>query len=148
MQVVGESKETGRQKISFLADAEIFEETVYDATTLLLALTARWRSDARLRFPSPTERARAGKPASPLRGGIRDFVGYINETKDIVHSTSCTRWIERPGRGRGGDAVERVYQESVFSFATTSTRTRAFHLSGFARRSRRRSTVRARPRAS
>src|SRR3989475_7543379 len=34
MEVVGESKETGTT-ISFLADAEIFEETVYDATTLL-----------------------------------------------------------------------------------------------------------------
>src|SRR4051794_19672391 len=37
MQVVGESKETGTT-ISFLPDAEIFEETVYDATTLLSRL--------------------------------------------------------------------------------------------------------------
>ena len=34
MQVVGESKETGTTT-TFLADAEIFEETHYDATTLL-----------------------------------------------------------------------------------------------------------------
>ena len=42
-------------------------------------------------------------------GGIRDFVAFVNETKDAVHTPHrLLRGRERPGRRRGGDAVEHL----------------------------------------
>jgi DNA gyrase/topoisomerase IV subunit B len=61
MQVVGDSNETGTTT-TFLADGEIFEETDYDATTLL----SRFREVAfltrGLRISFTDERADGGKP--------------------------------------------------------------------------------------
>src|SRR4051812_44707090 len=85
MEVVGESTGTGTT-VSFLADDEIFDETVYDAQTLL----SRFREVAfltrGLKVTFTDERAEGGKPVEfHYDGGIRDFVSWINETKDTVH---------------------------------------------------------------
>jgi DNA gyrase subunit B len=85
MQETGTSSETGTT-ISFLADPEIFEETVYDASTLL----SRFRETAFLtkgfKVAFTDERADAAAPVEfHYEGGIKDFVSYINETKDAVH---------------------------------------------------------------
>src|SRR5215475_14354746 len=82
---IGASKETGTT-VSFLPDAEIFDETVFDATTLL----ARFREIAfltkGLRIVFTDERADGGAPVEfRYDGGIKDFVAYVNESKDVVH---------------------------------------------------------------
>src|SRR5205814_6126014 len=61
IQVVGESKETGTT-ISFLADGEIFEETVYDATTLLSRFREMAFLTRGLKVSFTDERAEGGKP--------------------------------------------------------------------------------------
>src|SRR5258707_297277 len=85
MEIVGQSSET-RTTTTVLGDAPIFEEVDYDATTLL----SRFREVAfltrGLRISFTDERADAGKPVEfHYEGGIRDYVSYINESKDIAH---------------------------------------------------------------
>src|SRR5437764_1196597 len=82
---VGTSTENGTVT-TYLADGEIFDETVYDATTLL----SRFREMAfltrglRIRFTD--ERADGGAPVEfHYEGGIKDYVAYVNEAKDVVH---------------------------------------------------------------
>jgi DNA gyrase subunit B len=133
MQIVGESKETGTTT-TFLADAEIFEETDYDATTLV----SRFREVAfltrGLRISFTDERADAGKPVEfHYEGGIRDYVSYINESKDVAH-----RHVVYFSTGNDQGEVEvamqwnNSYQESVFSFANNiNTHEGGSHMSGF-----------------
>jgi DNA gyrase subunit B len=133
IQVVGESDETGTTT-TFLADAEIFEETHYDATTLL----SRFREVAfltrGLRITFVDERAEGGKPVTfHYEGGIRDYVSYINESKDTVH-----RHVVYFSSGNEQGEVEVAmqwnssYQESVFSFANNiNTHEGGSHMSGF-----------------
>ena len=133
MQIVGESKETGTTT-TFLADAEIFEEVDYDATTLL----SRFREVAfltrGLRICFTDERADGGKPVEfHYEGGIKDYVSYINESKDIAH-----RHVVYFSSGTDQGEVEVAmqwnssYQESVFSFANNiNTHEGGSHMSGF-----------------
>jgi DNA gyrase subunit B len=133
MQTVGESKETGTTT-TFLADAEIFDETDYDATTLL----SRFREVAfltrGLRIKFTDERAEGGKAVEfHYEGGIKDYVSYINESKDIVH-----RHVVYFSSGNEQGEVEVAmqwnasYQESVFSFANNiNTHEGGSHMSGF-----------------
>jgi DNA gyrase subunit B len=133
LQVVGESKEMGTTT-TFLADDEIFEEVDYDATTLL----SRFREVAfltkglRIRFSD--ERAEGGKPVEfHYEGGIRDYVKYINESKDTVHRHIV--YFQSPnGQGEVEVAMQwnSSYQESVFSFANNiNTHEGGAHMSGF-----------------
>jgi DNA gyrase subunit B len=133
MQVVGESTETGTTT-TFLADPDIFEESAYDATTIV----SRFREMAfltrglRIRFTD--ERADGGAPVEFLyEGGIRDFVSYINESKDVVHR-HVVYFDTTSDQGEVEVAMQwnTSYQESVFSFANNvNTHEGGSHLSGF-----------------
>ncbi len=133
MEIVGESKETGTT-ISFLADAEIFDETSYDATTLLSRFreTAFLTKGLRVRFVD--ERAEGGKPVEfHYEGGIKDFVRYVNESKDTVHR-HIVYFASSAADGEVEVAMQwnSSYQESVFSFANNiNTHEGGSHLSGF-----------------
>ncbi|HEX5450173.1 MAG TPA: DNA topoisomerase (ATP-hydrolyzing) subunit B [Gaiellaceae bacterium] len=133
MEVVGESDETGTT-ISFLADAEIFDETEYDAKTLV----SRFREVAfltrGLKVSFADERAEGGAPIEfHYEGGIKDFVGYVNESKETIHR----HVIFFEGSGEQGEVEVAMqwnssYQESVFSFANNiNTHEGGSHLSGF-----------------
>ncbi|HVU77172.1 MAG TPA: DNA topoisomerase (ATP-hydrolyzing) subunit B [Gaiellaceae bacterium] len=133
IQVVGDSKETGTTT-TFLADAEIFEETHYDASTLL----SRFREVAfltrGLRITFVDERAEGGKPVEfHYEGGIRDYVSFINESKDTVHR-HVIYFESASDQGEVEVAMQwnNSYQESVFSFANNiNTHEGGSHMSGF-----------------
>jgi DNA gyrase subunit B len=133
MQVVGESKETGTT-ISFLADAEIFDETVHDATTLLSRFREMAFLTRGLKVTFTDERADGGKPVEfHYDGGIRDFVAYVNESKDVVHR-HLVYFSSATDQGEVEVAMQwnSSYQESVFSFANNiNTHEGGSHLSGF-----------------
>jgi DNA gyrase subunit B len=133
MQEVGTTKETGTT-ISFLPDPEIFEETVYDATTLL----SRFRETAfltkGLRVTFTDERADGGAPVEfYYEGGIKDFVGYVNDSKETIHR----HIVYFESSSEQGDVEVAMqwnssYQESVFTFANNvNTHEGGSHLSGF-----------------
>jgi DNA gyrase subunit B len=131
--VVGDADGTGTT-ISFLPDAEIFDESVFDATTLL----SRFRETAFLtrgllvRFTD--ERADGGAPIEfHYEGGIKDFVSYINESKDAVHR-HVVYFSSANDKGEVEVAMQwnSSYQEAVFSFANNvNTHEGGSHLSGF-----------------
>jgi DNA gyrase subunit B len=133
MQIVGESTENGTTT-TFLADADIFDETVYDATTIVSRFREMAFLTRGLRITFTDERAGAEPPVEfHYEGGIKDYVSYINESKDAVH-----RHVVYFSTGSDQGEVEVAmqwntsYQESVFSFANNvNTHEGGSHLSGF-----------------
>ena len=124
--------ETGTT-ISFLPDSEIFEELEFSAQTL----AQRFRETAfltkGLRIVFVDEREGEATQEFYAEGGIRDFVAFVNETKDAVHR----HIVYFEGENDQG-AVEVAmqwntsYVESVFSFANNiNTHEGGTHLSGF-----------------
>src|SRR4051794_37016280 len=133
MEVVGKTNETGTT-ISFLPDSEIFDETEFSAATLLARLREMAFLTRGLRITFADERADAGEPVEFLyEGGIRDFVAYVNESKDIVHK-HIVYFEAATAQGEVEVAMQwnNSYQESVFSFANNiNTHEGGSHLSGF-----------------
>jgi len=134
METMGVSpKNESGTTISFLPDPEVFEETEFDVATL----TQRMRETAfltrGLRIIVRDERAGGKTEEFHYEGGIRDFVAYVNGSKDTVHKHVV--FVEGES---GDDHVEiamqwnNSYVESVFSFANNINTTEGgAHLSGF-----------------
>ncbi len=129
----GEATEITGTTITFLPDAEIFEEVTYDFDTL----SSRMRETAfltrGLRIKFTDERAEGRSEEFHYEGGIVDFVAHLNESKDALHQK--TVYFESEG---DEGAVEIAmqwntgYQESVFTFANNiNTHEGGSHLSGF-----------------
>jgi DNA gyrase subunit B len=134
MQVVGktENDETGTT-ISFLPDSEIFEELEMNADTLVQRLRETAFLTKGLHIKITDERADGKTAEFHYEGGIRDFVGYINEQKDAVHKHIV--YLEGDtDQGAVEVAMQwnNSYQESVFTFANNiNTIEGGSHLSGF-----------------
>jgi DNA gyrase subunit B len=132
MKVVGMSKETGTT-ISFLPDAEIFDETEFHAPTLISRLREMAFLTRSLRIKLVDERAEGEEVEFHYEGGIRDYVSYINESKDVVHKHTVY-FTASSDQGEVEVAMQwnASYQESVFSFANNiNTHEGGSHLSGF-----------------
>ena len=119
--------------ISFLPDSEILDESKFDAGTLL----ARFREMAFLTGGCASVHRRARRGRRPVEfhyeGGIKDFVGYVNESKDDVHR-HIVYFSNATDQGEVEVAMQwnTSYQESVFSFANNiNTHEGGSHLSGF-----------------
>jgi DNA gyrase subunit B len=119
--------------ISFLPDSDIFEELELSSQTI----AQRFRETAfltkGLRIVFVDEREGEETQEFYAEGGIRDFVSFINETKDPVHRHIV--YFE----GENGEGTIEVamqwntsYVDSVFSFANNiNTHEGGTHLSGF-----------------
>jgi DNA gyrase subunit B len=119
--------------ISFLPDAEIFEELEMNDDTLLQRLreTAFLTKGLLIRFVD--ERAEGKTVEFHYEGGIRDFVSYINEAKDAIHK-HIVYLDGETDQGQVEVAMQwnNSYQESVFTFANNiHTIEGGTHLSGF-----------------
>ncbi len=133
LQEIGAADVTGTT-ISFLPDAEIFDETVFDSTTLLSRFREMAFLTRGLRFTYVDERADGGAPVEfHYEGGIKDFVQYINESKDVVHRhTVYFETANDQGEVEVAMQWNASYQESVFTFANNiNTHEGGSHLSGF-----------------
>ncbi len=134
MEIAGEvaGGETGTT-ISFLPDAEIFEELEIEAGIVTQRLRETAFLTRGLHIKMVDERADGKTVEFHYEGGIRDFVAYINEAKDPIHK----RLVYFEGESDQG-AVEvamqwnNSYQDSVFTFANNiNTVEGGSHLSGF-----------------
>src|SRR5438477_1132598 len=132
MQVMGDATDTGTT-ITFLPDAEIFEELDVEADTVTQRLRETAFLTKGLHIKLVDERADGKTVEFHYEGGIRDFVSHVNEAKDAIHK----HIVYFEGETEQG-AVEVAmqwnssYQESVFTFANNvNTIEGGSHLSGF-----------------
>src|SRR5690348_1019290 len=72
-------------KVTYLADAEIFEDTTYDFDTLAQRMREMAFLTAGLRLTLRDERGEPREQSFFFEGGIADFVRHINATKEPVH---------------------------------------------------------------
>ena len=132
VETVGTSKETGTT-ITYLPDAEIFEELELSAQTLVQRLRETAFLTRGLRIVLLDEREGEERHEFHYEGGIRDFVAYVNEAKDTVHK----RIAFFDGETDAGHVEVAMqwntsYVESVFSFANNiNTHDGGTHLQGF-----------------
>jgi DNA gyrase subunit B len=132
MQIVGEASETGTT-ITFMPDAEIFEEIDWSTETLMQRLRETAFLTRGLRITLTDERAGGEQVTFHYEGGIRDFVAHVNETKDPIHK-HIVYFEGANDEGQVEVAMQwnTKYVESVFSFANNINTTEGgSHLSGF-----------------
>ncbi len=134
MQQIGTTQEDGTgTTISFLPDSTIFDETEFHAGTLVSRLRETAFLTKGLRITFVDERVDGETVEFHYEGGIKDFVSYINESKDIAHK-HVVYFESATDQGEVEVAMQwnNSYQESVFSFANNvNTHEGGSHLSGF-----------------
>jgi DNA gyrase subunit B len=119
--------------ITFMPDAEIFDEIDYDYETL----SSRMRETAfltrGLKITLVDERGEGQEEVFHYEGGIVDFVAHLNSNKDALHSKTVY-FESESDEGAVEIAMQwnTGYQESVFTFANNiNTHEGGSHLSGF-----------------
>jgi DNA gyrase subunit B len=132
MKKVGPTNRTGTT-ISFLPDAEVFEELDLSAETLQQRLRETAFLTRGLRIRLIDERAEGETVEFHYEGGIRDFVKYVNGAKDPVHK-HIVYFEGESDQGQVEVAMQwnSSYQDSVYTFANNiNTHEGGTHLSGF-----------------
>ena len=126
------SKKTGTT-ITFLPDAEVFEEVSFDYATLAERLRETAFLTRNLRIDLVDERGAGQRETFQYKGGIVDFVAHLNENKDALHRKAIFFENEtEDGQVEVAMQWNSSYQESVFSFANNiNTHEGGSHLSGF-----------------
>ena len=84
MKATGPTKATGTT-ISFLPDLEIFDELEWSRETLVHMLRETAFLTRGLRIVLVDEREGETRDEFHYEGGIRDFVAYVNQSKDPLH---------------------------------------------------------------
>ena len=132
MQVVGDATDTGTT-ITFLPDAEIFEEMDVEAGTITQRLRETAFLTKGLNIKLVDERADGKTVEFHYEGGIKDFVAYINEAKEPVHR-HIAYFENESDAGYAEVAMQwnSSYQDSIFSFANNiNTIEGGTHMQGF-----------------
>jgi DNA gyrase subunit B len=138
MAVVGSTDESNTGTlISFLPDAEVFDEVELSAETLVQRLRETAFLTQGLRIKLTDERADGKTVEFHYEGGIRDFVAHVNASKDSIHK-SIIYFEGEQENGAGTGTVEIAmqwnssYQDSVYTFANNiNTHEGGSHLTGF-----------------
>jgi DNA gyrase subunit B len=119
--------------ITFFPDAEVFEEVTFDYDTLAERLRETAFLTRNLRIDLIDERGSGQKETFQYKGGIVDFVAFLNENKDALHRKTVYFENENDdGRVEVAMQWTSSYQESIFTFANNiNTHEGGSHLSGF-----------------
>jgi DNA gyrase subunit B len=135
LKVIGKTqrKSDSGTTITFLPDSEIFEEIEFEWETLVQRLRETAFLTRGLRITLVDERAGGERAEFLYEGGIRDFVAYVNEAKELIHK----HIVYFEGESEQGQVEVAMqwntkYVESVYSFANNiNTHEGGMHLSGF-----------------
>lgn len=128
----GRTRGTGT-RITFLPDADIFEDTTYNAETLLTRLREMAFLNKGIKIIFEDERTDDESIVMQYKGGIVEYVKYLNRNKEALHRSPIYMELSR-------DDVEvevamqysSVYTEAISSFANNiNTQEGGTHLSGF-----------------
>ncbi len=119
--------------VSFMPDADIFEEVDFDFRVLAQRLRETAFLTKNLRIELNDERADGESAAFQYAGGIKDFVTYINRDKDAIHRSIIFLENETDdGQVEVAMQWNSSYNESIFTFANNINTTEGgAHLSGF-----------------
>lgn len=121
LKAIGKTTETGTS-VTFKADGEIFEETVYDYEILLKRLREQAFLNAGIRISFSDLRDKENIQGETLHyeGGIRQFVEHIHETRGFESLSGDVVYIS----GSQGDSFAEIalqyndsYNEIILSFA-------------------------------
>jgi DNA gyrase subunit B len=119
--------------ITFMPDAEIFEEIEWEWETLVQRLRETAFLTRGLRIVITDERAGGETAEFHYEGGIRDFIRYVNEAKEPIHKHVI--YFENEAEESQVEVAMQwntKYVESVYSFANNiNTHEGGMHLSGF-----------------
>jgi DNA gyrase subunit B len=131
--VKGEKTSETGTTITFLPDAEIFDETDFGFDTLASRLREMAFLTSGLRIELIDERAGGQRADFHFEGGIRDFIAHVNDGKDAVHKQIIYFENEtEDGHVEVAMQWNGSYVESTFSFANNiNTHEGGTHLSGF-----------------
>jgi DNA gyrase subunit B len=129
----GAATDSTGTSITFLPDAEIFDELEFDYATLAERLRETAFLTRGLKIELRDERAAGQGETFHYEGGIVDFVAHLNENKDPLHrKTVFFEGETEDGHVEVAMQWNSSYQESVFSFANNiNTHEGGSHLSGF-----------------
>ena len=129
----GEASDSHGTTITFLPDAEIFDELEFDYATLAERLRETAFLTRGLKIDLVDERAGGESDTFHYEGGIVDFVAHLNENKDALHRKTVFFENEtEEGQVEVAMQWNSSYQESIFSFANNiNTHEGGSHLSGF-----------------
>jgi DNA gyrase subunit B len=132
VEVSDDAGDTGTT-ISFLPDAEVFEELDVEAGTVTQRLRETAFLTRGLHIKLVDERADGKTVEFHYEGGIRDFVAYVNESKEPIHRHIA--YFENESEvGIAEVAMQwnSSYQDSIFSFANNiNTIEGGTHMQGF-----------------
>ncbi len=135
MTVVGVTDRTGTT-VTFKPDPEMFEDTVYSYDTLHIRMREEAFLNAGLRIITIDHRAgQEQRDEMCYEGGIREFVTYLNQNKDVLHEQVIYM------AGQKDDSMAEVamqyngsYNETILSFANNvHTPEGGMHEEGFKR---------------
>ncbi len=128
----GRTRATGTRQ-TFLPDPEIFEETTFNAEILLARLRelAFLNKDTRITFED--ERADDEPVVMQYRGGIVEYIMYLNRNREPLHRKPIYFEAEREGvQCEIAMQYTTAYSETISSFANNiNTHEGGTHLSGF-----------------
>jgi DNA gyrase subunit B len=129
----GSATEATGTSITFLPDAEIFDELEFDYATLAERLRETAFLTRGLKIDLIDERGAGQSDSFHYEGGIVDFVAHLNENRDVLHRKTVYFENEtEDGQVEVAMQWNSSYQESVFSFANNiNTHEGGSHLSGF-----------------
>jgi DNA gyrase subunit B len=130
----GRPVKTTGTTITFLPDMEIFgDEIEFDFETLAERLRETAFLTRGLKVELIDERGAGERVEFQYKGGIADFVRYLNESKDPLHrKIAFFEGETKEGQVEVAMQWNASYQESIFSFANNiNTHEGGTHLSGF-----------------
>ncbi|MFH1505397.1 MAG: DNA topoisomerase (ATP-hydrolyzing) subunit B [archaeon] len=130
IKILGDTEGSGT-KVTFLADPEIFETTIYDYSILAGRLKELAFLNKGLKISITDERT--GKKEDFLyEGGIVSFVTYLNKNKEILHEPIYLKKEKDDIEMEIAMQYSDSFNESVFSFVNNiNTVEGGTHLSGF-----------------
>lgn len=131
--VIGETDETG-SKTTFMPDAEIFDELIFDFPTLEHRLREMAFLNKGIRISMTDERIDSQKKSVfYYEGGIKEFVTYLNKNRTAIHERVI--YTETQIDGNVVEIAAQYtdgYSENVYTFANNiNTHEGGTHLSGF-----------------
>ncbi len=132
LEKIGRSRATGT-KVTFLPDVDIFEETTYNAETLLARLRELAFLNKGIKIIFEDERVDDEAVTLQYKGGISEYVTYINRNKEVVHRKPIYMDAAKDGvELEVALQYTTAYNEAIASFANNiNTHEGGTHLSGF-----------------